>query len=264
MTEIIITVVVFALLGGAFGILLAYASKIFEIKTDERVPKVLEVLPGANCGGCGYSGCAALADAIVRGDARPESCTVGGAECAAAIGEIMGVEVHKSKRMRAQVMCSGQGNAAKKKYIYSGAHDCISAEKLGGGDKLCPNGCIGLGTCVASCPFGAISVVDGVAAVDYHKCEGCGACVPACPKHIIELIPYDAEHWVGCKSVENGVNTKKQCANGCISCHICEKNCPTGAISVNEYVASIDYDKCIGCGLCSEKCPRGIVHSGKI
>lgn len=261
--EIIITVAVFAFLGAFFGGALAVASKIFEIKVDERVPEIIEALPGANCGGCGYSGCAALAEAIVAGDAKPEACTVGGNDAAKKIGEIMGVEVKEVKRMRAQVMCSGMGGAAKLKYVYSGAKDCISAANLGGGDKLCPNGCIGLGTCVSSCSFGAISVLDGVAVVDYHKCGGCGACVASCPKNIIKLIPFDARHWVGCMSVENGVNTKKQCDAGCISCRLCEKVCEVGAITVNDFVASIDYEKCIDCGKCVDRCPRKIIWSAK-
>lgn len=263
MKDILITVLVFAGLGGLFGAVLAVASRIFAVKVDERVPKILEHLPGANCGGCGFSGCAALAEAIVRGDAKPDACTVCDSENAKEIGKLMGVEVGEKKRMRAQVMCSGSGGASVKKYIYQGAHDCISAEKLGGGDKLCPNGCIGLGTCVASCSFGAISVEDGVAKVDYKKCGGCGTCVAACPKHIIKLIPFDAEHWVGCMSVENGAKTRKQCGVGCISCRICEKNCEYGAIHVNDFVASIDYDKCAGCGKCVEKCPRKIIWSAR-
>ncbi len=261
MKEILITVLVFAGLGAFFGAILAIASRIFAVKVDERVPLIVENLPGANCGGCGFSGCAALAEAIARGDAKVEACTVCDSARAKAIGEIMGVAVAEKKRMRAQVMCSGHGGAAKKKYEYSGAPDCIAAERLGGGDKLCPNGCIGLGTCVAACPMGAISVADGVAQVDYKKCEGCGVCVSACPKHIIKLIPFDAAHWVGCMSVENGANTHKQCESGCISCRICEKNCEYGAITVNEFVASIDYSKCVNCGKCVEKCPRHIIWS---
>lgn len=260
MKDIVITVLIFAGLGALFGALLAIASKIFAVKVDERVPKIIAKLPGANCGGCGYSGCAALADAIVRGDARPDACNVCDSETAKEIAAVMGEEIAEKKRMRAQVMCSGYGGAAHKKYVYSGADDCISAANLGGGDKMCPNGCIGLGTCVRACAFGAIEVKDGAARVDYTKCGGCGSCVSACPKHIIELIPYDTKYFVGCKSVENGKNTRLQCDAGCISCRICEKTCEVGAIKVNDYVASIDYDKCTACGKCAEKCPRKIIR----
>ena len=262
--NVLIPIAIFAALGCVFGVILAIAAKIFAVKVDERVPQITEVLPGANCGGCGYSGCAALAEAVVKGEAKPNACTVGGAEVAEKVGAIMGVKVEKTVRMRAQVMCSGTSELAKKKYVYEGARDCIAAAKLGGGDKLCPNGCIGLGTCVASCPFGAISVISGVAVVDYHKCEGCGVCTAACPKGIIKLIPFDSAHWVGCRSVEKGPITRKQCDVGCISCRMCEKACEVGAITVTDFVASIDYNKCIGCGKCVSKCPRHIIWSGKI
>ncbi len=262
-TDIIIPVLWFIGLGAVMGLLLAFASKIFAVKVDERIPQVTECLPGANCGGCGYTGCAALAEAIVKGEAPVNKCPVGGGEVAKKIAAVMGVEASEPVRMRAQVMCSGTAEFSKKKYIYEGARDCIAASKIGGGDKLCPNGCIGLGTCVKSCPFNAIKVENGVAVVDYAKCTGCGTCVAACPKHIIKLIPYESAHWVGCMSVDDGKTTRKYCDVGCISCKLCEKNCEAGAITVTDYVASIDYSKCTGCNVCVSKCPRKIIWSAK-
>lgn len=262
-TGILVPVLVFIGLGALMAIMLAIASRVFAVKTDERVEQISEILPGANCGGCGYTGCRACAEAVVRGDAKVSACTVGGDEVAKKVAAIMGVESEGSVRLRAQVMCSGTSEYAKKKYVYEGEHDCVAASKLGGGDKLCPNGCIGLGTCVRSCPFGAITVVDGVAAVDYRKCKGCGVCVTACPKKLIRLIPYDSYHWVGCRSVDDGKTTRKYCDVGCISCRLCEKNCEAGAITVTDYVASIDYAKCTGCDVCVGKCPRKIIWSAK-
>ncbi len=253
----------FAILGGAMGVLLAIASKIFYVKSDERVEEISELLPGANCGGCGYAGCAALAEAIAKGEAKTSACVAGDEALAAKIAAIMGVAAEKPVRMRAQVMCSGTSEFANKKYVYEGAVDCYAASKLGGGDKLCPNGCIGLGNCVKACVFDAIEVVNGVAVVDYEKCQACGKCVTACPKHIIKLIPYDSTHWVGCMSVDKGAVTKKYCEVGCISCRLCEKACAEGAIHVTDYVASIDYEKCVQCGACVEKCPRKIIWSDK-
>ena len=259
--KIIVPVLVFIGLGAAMGIMLAIAAKAFAVKRDPRVEKISELLPGANCGGCGFTGCSAFAEAVVKGDAVPSKCAASGDENVGKMCAIMGMEATSAVRMRAQVMCSGTSEKAKKKYIYRGFPDCISAATLGGGDKLCPNGCIGLGTCVRSCSFDAISVIDGVAYVDYAKCRGCGVCVAACPKGLIELIPYDSRHWVGCKSVENGKATRSYCDVGCISCRICEKNCEEGAIVVDDNVASIIYEKCVDCGKCAEKCPRKIIIS---
>ena len=254
---------IFLLLGLIMGILLAVASKVFAVKKNEKAEKILECLPGANCGGCGYAGCSAFAEAVAEGKAKVTQCSVGGAEVAGKIAEIMGVEAGPVIRMRAQVMCSGTNEYARKKYVYEGVSDCTAASKIGGGNKLCANGCIGLGTCVIACPFGAISVDNGVAAVDYQKCKGCGICVSACPKSIIKLIPYDSKHWVGCMSIDDGKSTRKVCDVGCISCKICEKNCPENAITVDNFVASIDYSKCSGCDICVSKCPRHIIWSGK-
>lgn len=259
MNQIIWAVGSFAALGGGLGLLLALAAKLFRVKVDSRVPQVSEALPGANCGGCGYAGCEALAEAIVKGEAKITACTVGGGQTAEKIGKIMGEDPGRVEKVRAQVMCSGTAECAKRKYIYEGVHDCIAAARLDGGDKVCPNGCLGLGTCVEICPFDAISVRDGVAYVDYHKCTGCGRCATACPKHIIKMIPFDAKHWVGCMSVDNGKKTRSYCDVGCISCKLCEKACAFGAITVNDFVAAIDNSKCTGCDRCVEVCPRKII-----
>ena len=158
-------------------------------------------------------------------------------------------------------MCSGTAEYARKKYVYDGAHDCISAAKMNGGDKLCPNGCIGLGTCVTRCKFGAISVIDGVAVVDYRKCTGCGICAASCPKGLIKLIPYRSAHWVGCMSRDKGKTVRDYCKVGCIACGLCDRVCEHDAIHVESNIAHIDYDKCVDCGKCVDKCPRKIIWS---
>ena len=258
-TDVLIPVGIFASLGVLFGVVLAIASRVFAVKVDERIPQVLENLPGANCGGCGYSGCAALAEAIVKGEVAPTACNACSAEGMKNIGEIMGMELTAPVPMKAQVMCSGNCHTAVYKFHYEGAADCFAVERTGGGDKACPNGCIGLGTCAAACKYNAIRLEDGVAVVDHSNCIGCGACVAACPKKLIALIPAVSKYTVVCRSVEPGAVTRKQCKVGCISCRICEKNCPVGAITVNDFVASIDQEKCTGCGACAEKCPRKII-----
>ena len=252
----------FVAIAAVLGVILAVASKIFYVKTDERVTKITECLPGANCGGCGYAGCAALAEAIVGGKAPINACNSCTEETTKKIAEIMGVSADtETRKMRAQVMCSGTHDLAKRKYIYEGVADCVAANRLSGGDKVCPNGCIGLGTCEKACPFGAIRIINGVAAVDYEKCRACGVCVSACPKKLIRLVPADIPYWVGCMSADKGAVTKSYCDAGCIGCRLCEKNCAVGAVKVTENVAEIDYTKCVGCGKCESVCPRKIIWS---
>ena len=185
MTNVIIAFISFGVIGLVLGLLLAWVSKIFAVKTNPKVEEIAELLPGANCGGCGYASCHALAEAIERGEAKTNACRATSEENIKKISEVMGVEAEKTVRMRAQVMCSGTHGRVRSKYIYEGPHDCAAVVKLGGGNKLCLNGCIGFGTCVTKCSFDAIKVVNGVAHIDYEKCTGCGVCVTKCPRHII-------------------------------------------------------------------------------
>ncbi len=250
-------------LGVLFGVLLAIASKVFHVESDPRIEQVQECLPGANCGGCGFAGCGDLAERIVKGEAKTNACPVGGIEAANKISAIMGVEAEEPVRMRAQVMCSGVTGKATKKYIYEGEPDCNAAVKLGCGDRMCPNGCVGLGSCAKHCKFGAIKVVDNVAVVDYEKCTGCGVCASFCPKGIIKLVPFDSQYYVGCSSLDKGAVTRTYCDVGCIGCKLCEKECEAGAITVSDNVAKIDYTKCTHCGKCADKCPKKIIKKGK-
>ena len=252
----------FAAIAAVLGIILAIASKVFFVETDERIEKIKEHLPGANCGGCGYAGCEALAVAIVEGKAPVNACNGCSDNAIKAISEIMGLSDDiKTVRLRAQVMCSGTNDLAKKKFLYEGVSDCFAANRLSGGDKMCPNGCVGLGTCAAACKFDAITVINGVASIDYHKCKACGACVAACPKKLIRLVPADTPYWVGCMSADKGAVTRTYCDIGCIGCKLCEKKCEAGAITVNGNVTEIDYTKCTGCGVCESVCPRKVIWS---
>ena len=264
MGNVISALIWFGAIGLVLGLMLAFVSKIFAVKTNPRVESIAELLPGANCGGCGYASCHALAEAIERGEAKTNACRATSEDNIKKISAIMGVEAEASVKMRAQVMCSGTRDNVRLKFIYEGPKDCLAAVKLGGGNKVCLNGCLGYGSCVEKCSFDAIKVIDGVARVNSGKCTGCGACVSACPKNIIKLIPYDSPYWVGCMSVDNGKQTVKNCDVGCIGCRICEKNCEAGAIKIENFVASIDYGKCTGCGVCAMKCPRHIIRTNNV
>ncbi len=251
-------------MGLVFGALLAVAAKIFFVKVDERVPQITECLPGANCGGCGYAGCSAYAEAIVSGEAKTNCCPSGGNAVAEKIAEIMGVEAEAVALKVARVMCSGTNDCAKSKYIYSGEKDCHSAMKLGGGSKDCAYGCLGLGSCVKVCDNNAISIVNGVAVIDRDKCGGCGKCVSECPKNVIDLVNADVSYAVSCKSRDKGKVVRAFCDTGCIGCGICVKTCLAEAITMENNIAHIDPDKCANCGMCAEKCPQKIIKFAKV
>ncbi len=266
MMNIIYPVAVLSIMGAAFGLLLAIAAKVFSVEVDEREELIIGVLPGANCGGCGFPGCSGYAAAVVAGNAPVNKCAAGGQAVASQIAEIMGQEAGEMQRMVALVRCSGTEGHRATKFDYSGIDDCVAAMRLGGnqGPIQCVNGCIGLGTCVKACKFDAIHIVDGIAKVDHEKCTGCLACATACPKKIIGEVPYDANVTVPCGATAKGAVTRKQCDYGCIGCKICEKTCEFDAIHVVDNHAYIDYSKCTGCGKCAEKCPRKIIHNATV
>ena len=261
MTKVILCVAILAIMGAVFGIVLAFAAKVFAVEKDPREDAIMESLPGANCGGCGYPGCAGYAAAVVAGVAPVNLCAVGGEPVAEQVAEIMGVVAGETVKHIASVHCSGCG-VNYTKYKYEGVHDCLAASRLPGGGPLgCDYGCLGMGTCENVCPFDAIHVKNGVAVVDEEKCKACSKCVDACPRHIIDLEPYKTKKHVTipCSSEDKGPVVTKVCTNGCIGCGICAKVCPKEAIVVENFLAKIDYDKCIGCGICAQKCPRHLI-----
>ncbi|MCR5692310.1 MAG: RnfABCDGE type electron transport complex subunit B [Eubacterium sp.] len=261
MNTILMSVIVLAVLGVLIGLLLGVAGKVFAVETDERVEAVRECLPGNNCGGCGYPGCDGLAEAIVKGEAEVNACPVGGAAVAAKIGEILGVSADATEKKVAYVKCSGTCDKAGSKYEYTGELDCKSAVLAPGqGDKACSYGCLGLGSCVEACQFGALEIKDGIAQVNPEACVACGKCVEACPKNLIDLIPYKRSYVVACASQDKGKDVMAVCKAGCIGCGICAKQCHFDAITIENNLAVIDPDKCKGCSLCAQKCPKQVIQ----
>lgn len=258
--SIIIPVAVLSGLGLFFGVGLSFASKIFAVKVDERIEKVKELLPGANCGACGFSGCDGMAEAIVNDGVHPSKCPVSNQEIVSAISKLMGLDDENVTPMVARVICQGTWDNAEKKYEYHGVKDCHAANMLAGGTSQCRYGCIGLGTCQRVCPFDAIELKDGLARVIPEKCKGCGICVAECPKGIIRLAPANTGYTVLCANKDKGAVARKNCKVSCIGCMKCQKACPTGAITVENNLASIDYEKCENCGKCAEVCPQATIH----
>lgn len=266
MMNIAYPIIVLGAMGAGFGLLLAVASKVFAVEVDERQELIADVLPGANCGGCGYAGCSAYAAAVVAGVAETNKCAAGGNETAAKIASIMGLEASETERCVALVRCSGFTGHAQKKFEYSGVTDCVAAMRLGGGQgpNECPSGCIGMGSCVKACPFDAIYLKDGIAFVDHEKCVGCMTCAAACPKNIIVKVPYEADITVACASQQKGAALRKYCDIGCLGCKICEKACEYDAIHVVDNLAVIDYTKCVSCRTCATKCPRKLIRDSRL
>jgi len=261
MTGIIIAAIVVGVTGLLLGLFLGVMGKKFYVEVDQKEIDVRAELPGNNCGGCGYPGCDGLAKAIAAGEAACNACPVGGDPVGNKIAEIMGVDAGSSVKMTAFVKCAGDCEKAKENYVYSGAMDCTAMNVVpNGGSKSCTYGCMGYGSCVKACPFDAIHIVNGIAVVDKKACKACGKCVATCPRNLIEIIPYDSKYTVKCSSKDKGKDVMAACSVGCIGCMLCTKQCEFGAITVENNIAHIDYEKCTGCGKCAEKCPKKIIN----
>jgi electron transport complex protein RnfB len=256
------SVIVVAGLGLLMGLGLLLADRFLAVEKDPRIERVAEALPNANCGGCGFAGCADFAKALVEGRAKASACAPLSAESAAVVAGILGVAAEARERVVALVRCAGGDDRAARRSRYVGVADCRAAE-LVGGDKACPFGCLGLGTCEAVCAFGAVVVTgDRLAYVDAERCTGCGACVGACPRGIIRLVPKAAQVHVLCSSRDKAKVVKRYCEVGCIACRLCSRECDafdtSTGLSVLDYTFSGEIPPSAAL-----VCAPGSIHDGR-
>lgn len=265
MSTPILILLVLTSLGLFFGFILAYANKKFSIEVNPLIHIVEDILPKGQCGACGYAGCMAYAEAVVtNAEVPPNLCTPGKDAVAKLVADLTGKAAAPMEPQIAQVKCAGTEEKAAKAYEYSGVEDCVAANLLFGGAKSCKYGCLGLGTCVKSCPFDAMTMsADGLPIINPDKCTACSKCVSVCPKQIITLMPIGAKVRVNCSSKDKGPVAKKACTIACIGCSLCMRQCPHGAIKMENNLAVVDSKICESVcteALCLSKCPTKAIR----
>jgi len=266
MSTLVITIISLCAIGIVSAVILYFVAQKFKVEEDPRIDIVEGLLPGANCGGCGYPGCRGLAEAAVKATTLEGiMCPVGGTATMNKVAAALGREVAAQAPKIAVVRCNGNCENRPRTSRYDGARSCAIEHSLYIGDSGCAFGCLGCGDCVAACPFDAIHMNPDtqLPVVDDDKCVACGACAKACPRSIIELRnkgPKDRRVFVSCVNKDKGGVARKACKTACIGCGKCAKECPFGAITVENNLAYIDYTKCRLCRKCVAVCPTGAIH----
>ena len=247
----------------AFG--LSLASKKFHVDVDPRLETIEGILPGLNCGACGYAGCPGFAVGLLAGETEPTGCAPGGEVVISQLAEFLGLEVGDVVKKIAVLRCGGTSEKAAMEAEYDGVQDCRAAILIGGGGKACRYSCVGYGTCEAVCPFDAIVMKpDGLPIVYADKCTACNKCDVACPRDVLALEPVNHHVRVSCSSTDTGGRVRKVCQVGCTGCGICEKVCPVEAVKVDNSLALINPDKCVECGICADNCPQDTILDGML
>lgn len=270
MSFILSAVIVLGCIALVAAVILYVCSKRFAVKEDPRIAQVTEVLPGANCGGCGFPGCSGMADALVKGaDAgslEGLNCPVGGADVMGKVADLLGMAIANSDPMVAVVRCNGTCELRPRIASYDGLKTCTAMNACGAGETGCGFGCLGCGDCVSACQFDAIRInpETGLPEVDEEKCTACGACTKACPRNIIELRkkgPKGRRIFVSCVNKDKGAVAMKACKSACIGCGKCQKECKFEAITIENNLSYIDFTKCRMCKKCVDACPTKAIHA---
>lgn len=265
MNPLVLTVLTLSVLGVVLAVILYFVAQKFKVEEDPRIDEVEKMLPGANCGGCGFAGCRAMSEALVtRDNIGSLYCPVAGGDVMKSIAGYLGKAAAEKSPMVATMRCGGTCQKRPKVNHYDGALSCAVVNTFYIGESGCAFGCVGYGDCVQACKFGAMSIntETGLVEIDPDKCTACGACVKTCPKALIELRkkwPKNRAVYVACRSKNRGSVVMKVCKAGCIGCGKCAKACPFGAITIDSYLAYIDPEKCKLCRKCVNECPTGAI-----
>ncbi len=263
---ILLAAAILAVLAVGVAYVLGWANQTFHVAVDPKVEAVLDALPNANCGACGFIGCSEYAEAVASGKAEVTLCSPGGSGCAQRLAQILGVTVQESFPYRAVVHCAAHYEDRLQRIHYAGEPTC-AAVNLVAGVQGCTYGCLGFGDCTRACKYDAIDVIDGLATVDYQKCIGCKACARACPRNIISMVPFKQERMlvVACSNQDKGTEVQAVCKVGCIGCTACTRRAELMQMKGNLPV--VDYDRYDSLNHFDEavaKCPRAsIVNIGK-
>jgi len=260
MSIVLITALFAVALAFVLGTTLGFFSDFFAVPEDPVTGKIRAVLPGGNCGACGFPGCDNYAAAVASGKSQANACTAGGPSVAKKIAAITGGDAGAMVQTVAVLACQGSSLHTPLKGTYTGIQTCRGA-KIAGGTKLCSWGCLGFGDCVKVCKFGALSMTENrLPKVDYAKCTGCGLCTGECPLGLFKSVAREQKGAIVLCSNKNPVRqmVAKTCKIACFKCGLCVKNCPQQCISLDTHIPVIDLAKCNSCGTCAEKCPSKV------
>lgn len=264
-STVLITIICLSVLAFTAAVILYFVASKFKVFEDPRIDEIQEILPAANCGGCGFAGCRNFAEALVEAKTLEGlSCPVGGATVMAEAAKLLGKEAPVAEPIVAVLKCNGTPEFRQQTSVYDGASDCRIMHNLYIGESDCSYGCLGKGDCVRACAFDALhsDPVSGLPVVNDEKCVACGACVKACPRNLFELrkkAKKDRKIYVACSNCDKGGPTRRACKVACIACGRCQKACAFDAIKIENNLAYIDATKCTFCRKCVTECPTNAI-----
>lgn len=261
------TVVVLGGIGIIAAAVLYFVAKTFHVYENPKIAEIEELLPGANCGGCGFSGCHAFAKGCAETDSLDKfNCTGAGPDIMKKISAIVGLESKPHAKRIAVLKCNGSCSIRPVVNEYDGIRSCALESSLYQGETACVYGCLGCGDCVAKCIFDAISIdpATHLPKVDIAKCTGCGQCATACPRSLIDIVelkPGQPLTVVACSNKDKGAVAMKVCEVSCIGCGKCKRVCESDAVTIENLLAHINTEACTACGKCIADCPRHAIIS---